>query len=820
MNLLGDCNNNQFAIHCQSFFNLRDLSVATTFQNGSCNTHLSWMPDCNIIATSYQKLGKHRKKPGESIIMGMDLEYVPAPVRPRLHRRILREITRRIKETYVYDSPHWRIAISGLWVVCFLAFTAAVLGIPTGFGIPADIALAAIAGTIVLALVGNILAVLLSLTGLRIPRLYTGCVLSDMGIILVILYYSNFEIEAAAAVAVLVTSFGALAGLTISLLRRRRIAMGLLLTVLLTVSPLALASANQEALPVNDVSAIHSSVIPLAGDDPSLPGAYTYQSFTYASGEDLHRSEYGRNAALLSSTVDASKYITKWPKLRSLFWGFDQTSLPVNGRVWMPDGEGPFPLLLMVHGNHMMEEYSDGGYAYLGELMASRGFIAVSIDENFLNYSAWSGIPDNDFKVRAWMILKHLEQLEAYARLPETAFYHKIDFSQTALLGHSRGGQAVAMAADAARWFKEDSARNVTERYEITSVIALAPTDKTVDSQQARLKDVNYLTLQGARDGDVHDFYGDRQYIRSSYSNGYKGFKSSLYIADANHSQFNSAWGLLDQSLPTGLFLSRSEIMDAAEQRQIAKVYVSAFLETTLRGSNDYMPLFRDYRKGLEWLPPTLYYNRFQSGGFRKIADFEEDRNKYTAGKSGTVEAQGLKWTEELAKDRQSKSKATYGAVLERTASGDAGASYSIQLQTNSVNDAALLGADGLSFSMSNLKNFLTDDVDSPLPPPEIEVELTDSNDTAARLALSEVMEILPLPQTLFTLTPWLEERISDNKYGDLTEAVFQTYEVSFEQFQEKEHTFEPSKITEITFYLKGDGDKIMLDDIGFYDID
>lgn len=138
------------------------------------------------------------------------------------------------------------------------------------------------------------------------------------------------------------------------------------------------------------------------------------------------------------------------------------------------------------------------------------------------------------------------------------------------------------MAADATRWFKDDPVMAAVNRFNITSVIALAPTDKTIDDQQARLKDINYLTLQGARDGDVHDFYGDRQYIRTSYSQGSSAFKSSLYIADANHSQFNSDWGGYDQTLPAGLFLNRAQIMDADKQRQIAKVYVSAFLETTL----------------------------------------------------------------------------------------------------------------------------------------------------------------------------------------------------------------------------------------------
>lgn len=90
--------------------------------------------------------------------------------------------------------------------------------------------------------------------------------------------------------------------------------------------------------------------------------------------------------------------------------------------------------------------------------------------------------------------------------------------------------------------------------------------------------------------------------------------KSSLYIADANHSQFNSDWGGYDQTLPAGLFLNRAQIMDADKQRQIAKVYVSAFLETTLHEKEEYQSLFRDYRSGLKWLPDTAYYNRFQSG--------------------------------------------------------------------------------------------------------------------------------------------------------------------------------------------------------------
>jgi len=41
--------------------------------------------------------------------------------------------------------------------------------------------------------------------------------------------------------------------------------------------------------------------------------------------------------------------------------------------------------VLVVHGNHSTEDCSDPGYDYLGELLASRGIILASVDENFIN---------------------------------------------------------------------------------------------------------------------------------------------------------------------------------------------------------------------------------------------------------------------------------------------------------------------------------------------------------------------------------------------------------------------------------------------------
>ena len=41
------------------------------------------------------------------------------------------------------------------------------------------------------------------------------------------------------------------------------------------------------------------------------------------------------------------------------YWGFDLDKLPLNARVWYPDAPGPFPLALIAHGNHRMNDFSD-----------------------------------------------------------------------------------------------------------------------------------------------------------------------------------------------------------------------------------------------------------------------------------------------------------------------------------------------------------------------------------------------------------------------------------------------------------------------------
>ena len=175
--------------------------------------------------------------------------------------------------------------------------------------------------------------------------------------------------------------------------------------------------------------------------DPGKPGPYRVHEFTYGSGTDRYRPEYAARASWRSRPVDGSRLDEVWKgpagALRSLYWGFGPKTFPVQGRVWAPEGRGPFPLVLIVHGNHDMERFSDPGYAYLGELLASQGFILVSVDENFLNSSLADYVnplkprtgDEND--ARGWMLLEHLVQWRGWNADPANPLYGRVDFDRS-----------------------------------------------------------------------------------------------------------------------------------------------------------------------------------------------------------------------------------------------------------------------------------------------------------------------------------------------------------------------------------------------------
>lgn len=402
---------------------------------------------------------------------------------------------------------------------------------------------------------------------------------------------------------------------------------------------LAAAACSQTLKLMRDDSAVVLAQQAITAPNPGEPGSYTVKRMYYGAGTDKQRAEYRDSVTLKTRTVDVSPFATVGaPQAndRRKFWGFDMKKVPLNGRVWYPEGDGPFPLALIVHGNHDPQKFSDPGYAYLGELLASRGFIMVSVDENFIN--GLSGENDG----RAWLLLKHLEAWKHWNDSAGSPFYHRVDMNNIAVMGHSRGGEAAATAAafNTLKYYPDDFKQKFNFNFAIKSVVAIAPADGQYKpaGQFTPLENLNYLIIHGSHDGDVSTAVGLRQFERLRFTDGQPWFKSVMFMYRANHGQWNTTWGNKDNGPRSGRTLDLRALIDPEAQRQFAKVVIGGFLEATLHNKREYLPMYRDHRTAGAWLPKTMYTTRFQESGYRALAAFEEDVDLTT----GTVRGVAL----------------------------------------------------------------------------------------------------------------------------------------------------------------------------------
>ena len=165
--------------------------------------------------------------------------------------------------------------------------------------------------------------------------------------------------------------------------------------------------------------------------------------------------------------------------------------------------------------------------------------------------------------------------------------------SRIALIGHSRGGEAVGHAAAFNRLARYPDDASLEFDFASTSAaIAIAPVDGQYlpADQRVPVHDVNYLVFHGSHDGDVTSFHGLRQFNRVSLSPNSDMFKAAIYVYRANHGQWNTVWGAHDNGPRSPRILALDGLLDAEDQREFGRVFVSAFLDITLKGTTATAP--------------------------------------------------------------------------------------------------------------------------------------------------------------------------------------------------------------------------------------
>lgn len=589
-------------------------------------------------------------------------------------------------------------------------------------------------------------------------------------------------------------------------------------------------------------------------------GGYEFNHYVYGPNENW-RDDHNEETIYLTPT-DGSTLLKDWSWTKEQFWGFTEHDIPIKGQLWVPEGQGPFPIVFIMHGNHISEEDSSDGYHYLGELLASHGMIVSSIDANFLNYSVWSGIVDDDQLLRSWLMLAHIDKLNAEGNL-------QADWNNVALIGHSRGGQAASMAVDARKWIANEPVVSILEKINIKAVIAIAPTDYTVDSKLPYLKNVNYLTIHGTMDSDLTESFGERQYERTTFTKS-GHFKATVEIYHANHGQFNTVWGKYDEQFPGALALNTADLMSGEDQRLAAKLFINSFLYASFTGDEKYEAVFQDFRIIGEYLPLTGYVSRYNSSDTKLWYDFErpqqaEEQIRRSEGmQAKTIDLKGrsggdkknrvlaVSWqqpeselTFPIQPRHPSNQEIAIGAIVvsiaraeslnleedENEESSSQNSDEGIESDLNEVVHQSDNNANPFNQSRKNndhkAKRKVTNEATSP------KAADTDEAYTGLQLILklkakqwgTESIDLEPYFHILqpaahdFTKLDWLEQNIKKGKYDVSVEPLLQTYVIPvklIEQQNPRDGALFVSDLEAISFIFKQEQGSVIIDALGF----
>ena len=316
------------------------------------------------------------------------------------------------------------------------------------------------------------------------------------------------------------------------------------------------------------------------GSDPGKPGPYDTTSSTY------------RLAPLTIAEYEAP--------------------VEMLGRVIRPvDAAGPRPFAVFLHGRHstcFKGNRTSGAWpcrsgwepipSYLGylesqRLLASQGYVTVSISANGINGQDWISA-DGGAEARSRLVRRHLSRWASWTSTGGGPFgsdlVGAVDMDRVVLVGHSRGGEGVNRAAI-------DSVAD--SRWTLAGQVLIGP---TAFGRQT-LPGLNTVVLLPFCDGDVSDLQG-QEYVdqsRDIVDDTDKALRSAVMVMGANHNYFNREWtpGLSVAPSQDDWWADKDPLcgktsparLSPGEQRDVGSTYIAAAAHVFAEGNQRQLPL-------------------------------------------------------------------------------------------------------------------------------------------------------------------------------------------------------------------------------------
>jgi hypothetical protein len=277
---------------------------------------------------------------------------------------------------------------------------------------------------------------------------------------------------------------------------------------------------------------------------------------------------------------------------------------------------GPFPLVLFLHGKH--SACHDGstelmawpcpppsepipsyqGYDYVADVLASHGYVVVSVSANGIN-AADNLTMDSGALARAQLLQRHLDLWEEFDTVGGapfgSTFVGRVDLQRVGTMGHSRGGEGVV------RHYGYNA--GLGSPYGIKAVFPVAP----VDDNRSVANDVPLAVLLPYCDGDVSALEGIHYFDDARYNvAGDRAPKHTILVRGANHNFYNTIWtpgffpaGAVDDwfEYVTGGDAdpycgdgATSQRLSPAQQRGTGLAYIAGFFRAYLGGETALLP--------------------------------------------------------------------------------------------------------------------------------------------------------------------------------------------------------------------------------------